>query len=73
MAIEEFAKIQKKVDKLCDELHGITSEDMIENTKEWLKNIKPRYPHRKWNWKKRQREKVYKDYPPKNPYYEWKG
>lgn len=69
---KEFAKIQKHVDEICEQMHNITDEERINNAREWLKTIKPLYPHRKWNWKKRQWEKVYKPYPPKNEYYEWK-
>ncbi len=64
MTEEEIKKREERVDKKRDEVRNLKPEDTVRNAKNRMENIKPLYKRRKWNWKKRIRELVYKTTPP---------
>lgn len=64
MTDEEAKKFEEMIDKKRDKVRNMTEEDTIKAMKRHIKNVKPLYKWRKWNWKKRMWELVYKPYPP---------
>lgn len=72
-AEKKFAEIQAHVDEICEKMHNITEEEKLKNAEvmmHWLTKVW--VACRKWNSKRRCREKVYRDKPPKDSYYLWK-
>lgn len=63
LAVCPFSAIQAKVDRLCGELNKPKTPS--------LSKVPRLYAWRKWNGKERRREKVYKIYPPRDPYKKW--
>nr|DAW46986.1 MAG TPA: hypothetical protein [Caudoviricetes sp.] len=55
--------MQAKVDRLCEKLRNPPPPD--------ISKVKKMYPWRKWNGKTRRWEKVWKSYPPRDPYRAW--
>lgn len=55
-----FSIVQAKVDRLCEKLRNPPPPD--------ISKVKKMYPWRKWNGKTRRWEKIYKPYPPRDPY-----
>jgi len=55
-----FSAIQAKVDRLCEQLKEPQKPD--------FSKVPRLYARRKWNGKERRREKIYKTYPPHDPY-----
>ena len=55
-----FSVVQARVDRLCEKLRNPPPPDMSK--------IKKMYPWRKWNGKTRRWEKIWKPYPPRDPY-----
>lgn len=69
MGEKEFKKIQKEIDKKCDELRDIQQKQKTEWFKGDFNKIKPLY---RWRvWRKGQRILAYKPYPPRDKYHEW--
>ena len=58
-----FSIVQAKVDRLCEKLRNPLPPD--------ISKVKKMYPQRKWNGKTRRWEKIYKPYPPRDPYRAW--
>ena len=61
--IRPFSFTQAKVERLCEQLK--------EHKKPDFSRVKRMYAWRKWNWKEQRWEKIYKSYPPRDPYKKW--
>lgn len=64
MTDEEAKKFEEEIDKKRDKIRNMKEEDIVRNAKNHMGNIKPLYKRRKWNWKERRWELVYKTTPP---------
>jgi len=60
VTIHPFSITQAKVDRLCEQLKKPKKPD--------FSKVKRMYAWRKWNGKEQRWEKIYKSYPPRDPY-----